>query len=263
MVQIMSTNEVCVMYDGTFEGFLTAIFEIYDQKITPVAITGSKEHQAYLFAEEMTVTTNEVQSDRVWNAIKKLVSKDGTLMIYHAFLVQENEIEMKLYALIREIFDKKYDATCNMSNLNTFDILQAKRRVTNEAHRTQMFVRFQKSADNIYFSIIDPEYDVLPLIVDHFKSRFADQQWLIFDKRREYGMYYNLHETTQVTFTETNFNTQTGELNENIVAEDQEHYGDLWKVFFKATTIKERKNLRLQRQHMPKRYWKFLTEMQP
>jgi len=26
--------------------------------------------------------------------------------------------------------------------------------------------------------------------------------------------------------------------------------------------IKERENLRLQRQNMPKRYWKYLTEMQ-
>ena len=162
MVQQVQNSEICLIYDGTFEGFLTTIFEIYNRKITPIDIICKRERQIYLFSEELVIVTDDKQSDRVWNGIKRIVARDGMLMIYHAFLSQENQIELKLYHLIMEIFKTKQDATCNMSNMNTFDILQAKRRVTKEAQRMLMFVRFQRTADDLYFSVIDPMYDVLP-----------------------------------------------------------------------------------------------------
>jgi len=38
-------------------------------------------------------------------------------------------------------------------------------------------------------------------------------------------------------------------------------YEELWKSYTKSVAIKERRNLRLQMSFMPKKYWKFLTEM--
>ena len=37
-------------------------------------------------------------------------------------------------------------------------------------------------------------------------------------------------------------------------------YQELWKMFFKKISIKERKNPRCQMQFMPKKYWKDLIE---
>ena len=53
-----------------------------------------------------------------------------------------------------------------------------------------------------------------------------------------------------------------GKLDENLMAEDEKLYQELWKGYFKSMTIKERINLKLHRQHLPKRYWKYLTEKQ-
>ena len=44
------------------------------------------------------------------------------------------------------------------------------------------------------------------------------------------------------------------------MAEDGKLFQRLWKGYFDAMTIRERINPRLQRQMMPKRYWRFLTE---
>jgi probable DNA metabolism protein len=46
------------------------------------------------------------------------------------------------------------------------------------------------------------------------------------------------------------------------MAEDEQLFQKLWKAYFKSLTIKERINPKLQRQHLPKRYWKYLTEKQ-
>lgn len=39
-------------------------------------------------------------------------------------------------------------------------------------------------------------------------------------------------------------------------------FQDLWRAYVKSTAIMERLNPRKQRQDMPVRYWKYLTEMQ-
>ena len=47
-----------------------------------------------------------------------------------------------------------------------------------------------------------------------------------------------------------------------IKSDSDKEFENLWSVFYKATDIEERKNLRLQRQMMPKRYWKHIFETQ-
>ncbi|RZL34744.1 MAG: DUF4130 domain-containing protein, partial [Pedobacter sp.] len=44
--------------------------------------------------------------------------------------------------------------------------------------------------------------------------------------------------------------------------EKEELYTHLWKDYFKSTNIESRKNTKLHVQHVPKRYWKYLTEKQ-
>ena len=53
-----------------------------------------------------------------------------------------------------------------------------------------------------------------------------------------------------------------GKLDEKLMAEDEKLFQELWKGYFKSMTIKERINPKLHRQHMPKRFWKYLTEKQ-
>jgi len=47
------------------------------------------------------------------------------------------------------------------------------------------------SKDGIYFSNITPENDILPLLTKYFRLKYHNQSWLIFDAKRNYGMYYN------------------------------------------------------------------------
>ena len=134
---------------------------------------------------------------------------------------------------------------------------------TSEHHRLLQFVRFQKASDGTFFAPVEPLYNVLPLTITHFKDRFADQPWLIYDIKRKYGFYYNLKTVEEVTFED---NTQehliTGILNENMTDKDELLFQDLWKTYFKAICIKERLNPRKHKQDMPMRYWKLLTEKQ-
>ncbi|MBQ2881820.1 MAG: DUF4130 domain-containing protein, partial [Clostridia bacterium] len=37
-------------------------------------------------------------------------------------------------------------------------------------------------------------------------------------------------------------------------------FADLWKQYYRTVAISSRKNERLRRQYMPRRYWKYLIE---
>ncbi len=61
----------------------------------------------------------------------------------------------------------------------------------------EAFVRFQLIKDGLYYATVQPDYNVLPLILKHFKDRYADQRWLIYDTLRKYGILYDLEQGVQ------------------------------------------------------------------
>jgi probable DNA metabolism protein len=113
--------------------------------------------------------------------------------------------------------------------------------------------------DQLYYAIIQPDFNVLPLIANHFKERYADQRWLIYDCRRKYGLCYDLREVSEVMI---HFNEGNSE-EENVYDEKESLYQELWKQYFDSVNIKARRNMKLHIQHVPKRYWKYLIEKQP
>ncbi len=120
----------------------------------------------------------------------------------------------------------------------------------------EAFVRFEKMKDGVYFAKIDPDFNVLPLIRNHFRKRYQDQKWMIYDLRRHYGIFYDL-ETCDFFYPEEKIDLKN--LSEKF-HEEENNYQKLWQRYFDKTNIKERKNMKLHLQHVPKRYWKYLTE---
>jgi probable DNA metabolism protein len=132
------------------------------------------------------------------------------------------------------------------------------RMVRREKHRMEAFVRFQKLKDETFYATIEPDFNVLPLLIRHFKSRYADQKWIIYDIKRNYGIYYDLHDTQFIRSILPTVNKPG-----NVIAaftEDEGIYQHLWKNYFTSVNIPSRKNTKLHVRHIPKRYWKHLTE---
>ena len=134
-------------------------------------------------------------------------------------------------------------------------------KVSHECERLRQFVRLQKAADGTYFAAATPEHDALPLSLDYFTDRFADQRWLIYDRRRDYGYYYDGRTARRVTL-EDDRGMIADKLADRWLAEDERQFQLLWKNYFRALAIPQRINERQQRRMMPRRYWKHLTEME-
>ncbi len=249
-------------HNGTFEGLLTCIFEAYSSKRFPDEILPEGNQSENLFVETIKVDSDSVKASRVWKGIQQKLSARNKQLFYYAFLSEAEGIEIKILRCVQRLFSEKENIETDFGDPDVLDVFQNARKVKKEAHRILQFVRFQQTKDGLYFCGIEPMYDVLPLVVGHFKKRFADQQWLLYDLKRNYGAFYNKKTVEEVVLSSTEINRKTGQVSENVLNEGDAFYQTLWKSYFENISIKERKNLRLQRQHMPRRFWKYLTEKQ-
>lgn len=250
-----------VVYDGSFAGLLTAVFEVYEYKIDQPNIQRSGAASGSLFAEVHTVETDLEKSKRVFKKLQERVSPRAAKQLYDAWLSELKDIENVILRYVQYSLNTKLAIENDYAHPDVLMIQQTSRKVHKEKHRMEAFVRFQLTKDQLYYCIIQPDYNVLPLISKHFKDRYADQRWLIYDGLRKYGLYYDGEKVQEV---QMHFEADLNNLPNlrEVFDEKEELYQQLWKQYFNSVNIKARKNMKLHIQHMPKRYWKYLIEKQ-
>lgn len=245
-----------IVYDGSWAGLLTSVFEIYANKL---AVNSFQTQQVPtnkdLFNPVFIVQTDQAKALRVWKGLTQKISTQACSNLYQFFLSEEKHVEVIFLRYVEYVFSKSVTVENDFTNKAVFTVNAIARKVSREKHRMKAFVRFSLTKDGLYYAIVEPDYNVLPLIAKHFKERYADQRWLIFDVCRQYGIYYDLNTVTEVTI-DFNHAKET----EDIFDDDEILFQQLWKVYFKSVNIPARKNTKLHIQHMPKRYWKYLTE---
>ena len=240
-----------LLYDSSFEGFLTAVFITFERRYSQVIITPECRHTPTLWDEEERVYTDPTKAQRVLKKIKTIWGTEGVTIVLHAFLSEEIAIENHLLEAIRLMIQyPEANILENYGHEAIAHIRKAAKSVGREVHRVKEFVRFEQ-VGTLYFAKIVPQYDVLPLVIPHFKARFSDQEWILFDPDRAYGLYYDLKEVISFTPADKNF----GKTNQ-----PSDDYEQLWKTYFQHINISERKNTRYQLRNMPKRYWQYLPE---
>lgn len=251
------------IFDGSLEGLLTAIFEFYERKSGTIKLVAAADYEPQLLGETLEITSDEVKSKRVWDGLKKKLSPDWLLRFYKAYLSEDPETFQQLFEFACYIFDHEKGSEQNFGRKAVLAVTQMDRSVNREKHRMKAFIRFQETADGIFYAGIEPDFNVLPLVSNFFKNRYADQRWIIYDLKRKYGLYYDLETVTEIQLDYApEMKSTTPLLPENALQDKEGLYALLWNDYFKSTNIPARKNMKLHIRHVPKRYWKFLTEKQ-
>ncbi len=248
-------TQLVLLYDGSFDGFLSTVFHIYDQKIKQPHIRKIQNATNQLFIITEEVSTEKSKATRVWKGLQSKTTKTQQTKIFKAFLSEIKGVENALLRYIQYIFLNTINTkNIDYSNKDILKISQVAQMVGREKHRMEAFVRFQLTKDNIYAATIEPDFNILPLIIHHFKDRYADQKWLIYDLKRNYGIFYDLNKVEIITID--NFS----EIDSKSYVANEIDFQKLWNTYYKNVNIKSRKNSKLHLQHIPRRYWKYLIE---
>ena len=255
---------ITYLYDGTFPGLFTAIHYWLHNGGWDDDIAAESRFEPDLFAEPQIVPTDSGLAIDLLTNLTDTLTKPILRDIFFCFLSELPGIEKAIAQWIQKSLQHGPGFTQNLADETVRTIRKTSDRVSYEIHRFHGFVRFRKMSDGLYYAPIEPDYNIVEQLAPHFSARFADQPWFIHDLRRHKGLYYNTMDCRVVAGVEARPEAvlKLGELNfEPGVFETCEPlYQELWNEYFKGIAIKERENQRLQRQHMPRRYWKHMIE---
>lgn len=248
-------------YDGSFGGLLSCIYTVYERRLHTVRICKIENYQPDAFAQSMHIINESDKAKRVWKGMKKHLTNKGLQWFYYTYLSGLPDMEEMLLAFARIVFKHAENIENNFGHPAVLQLANTAKKVGREKHRMEAFVRFRQTKEGLYYASIEPDFNVLPLILPHFKNRYADQHWLIYDIRRKYGIHYNADDrsTAEVKIDWSEGIKPCSEPS-LIFTPEEGWYQQIWQDYFKSTGIPERKNMRLHIQHVPRRYWKYLTE---
>lgn len=247
------------IYDQSFEGLLSLIFEAFRLKCFPDRILAEGQAPPLLAEEVLRVETGAEKAARVWAGLEKKLSRLALRQIMYAWLTGEEAAAELVLRYVRAIFGGVGET--DFSRPEVMEMRRTAQRVSREREHLRQFLRFQKTKEGVFFAAVAPPYNIVPLCLDHFVHRYADQKWIIYDINRGVGYYYDLNEVAEIEFDRP-VNPATGQLAEEDLADDELILQEAWRTYFKSVSIAERANPRLQRQFMPKRFWPYLTETQ-
>ena len=179
------------------------------------------------------------------------ISDEFLNFFYTALLSENTEIGYIIYIAIKTAFKKRKDISANLQDENIRKLNEIKRQVTFEVHRFTGLLRFQKLKNETYYAMYEPDNNITQLLTPHFTERLRDQKFIIHDKKRSIASLYNGSEWTITDLEE--FKPK--------LADNEKNFQSMFKTFYDSIFIESRKNHKLRYQFMPRRYFKYLIEV--
>lgn len=245
---------VIFLYDDTFDGLMSAVYASYAYRPAPEAVTGRAHCQQLLGRSYVDIATDEATAARVVAGVRRAMGEEAVEKIWRAFLSDGEDKGTAIYRYIRLGMRVGRAVHQHLTDPRVIAVNKLDALVGREVGLLIEFTRFAKLEGGVYYGEITPEHDVLTLLMPHFIDRFHVQPFILHDKGRRLAAVFDRREWV-LTSTET--------MQLPAYAADEQAWRRMWKTFYDTIAIKERINPALRRNHMPKKYWKNMLEMQP
>lgn len=238
-----------LVYDKSFEGFLSLVYEVYYEKLKPTKITNQQPH-TLLLEEIKHIFTDEKNATKVLQAIKKSFPKKSFELILNTFMCDTKEFEMNLLKYIIQGFKNKNELF-NINNEEVFYLQNLQKELFRSVHKMTGFTRFQELEDNTLYAKIETKFNMVYFLGKHFNKRLNNQKYIIHDINRKIAFIKN----------EDFLGVQNiSSYEEPKLSKNEEKFEKLWKTFFDSIAIQTRENKKCQQNMVPLLYRTYMTE---
>ena len=222
-------TDTAYCYDGSFAGFLCCVFESYARKEIPAEVCPPEEGQLNFFGTRQ-IFTDEQHARRVAAGLDRL-GREVKDRVTTGFLCTDPGKDLTLLRFVRLCFAQGPRAAQMLGDPDAAAAFALERAVDNEACRLIEFIRFEER-DGMLGAVIHPKHRILPLLRGHFCSRLPDESFLIYDAAHGTAL---LHRDGQVRYLA---------MERYIPGTDETEldWQRMWKRFFKALTIEQRRD---------------------
>ena len=214
--------------------------------------------QQTLFDEYIHIDGDSSRAEKVIRSIRRSISEEAYLNVYYATLCAGEDSLQAIYNFLRVGFAVGSTVLGQYTNPHVMKLLEIRRRVSNEAHHFREFARFQSLDSKVYVCHLEPKNDVIMLVGNHFSDRMPSEHWMIIDDNRKTACVHVKDGENYLRYlTDEEFET----LRQTESYEDE--YTDMWKTFFHAISIEQRRNYICQRNLFPLWKRKHAVEFKP
>jgi probable DNA metabolism protein len=205
--------------------------------------------QGFLFETTQIETVPEI-AEATAALLKKRVSGTMWSDMWFALLSDKQGIDMALLRALAKVWAGGKRAEGDLADEDIHAVRRAAWRTGAEYDKYLGVTRF-KDVGGLFYAELEPDCDILTLLADHFSARLPDRGWVLHDLRRGKAAVYD---------TRAWFVTDMDLPRSLPATEEEDAYRELWRKFYRSTTTRQRLNYKVQRGHIPKKYWKHLVE---
>ena len=247
----MGWTQVSYVYDGSFAGFLTCVFDSYASREEPMSFSTPEDGRMSLWPERR-IETDQARARRVYQSLDKKLGAEGKRLVVNGFLTCLEEKELHLWRFLRLGYQLGPGFTRGLADERVAAVWKAVQHLTGEAHLLKGFTRFSE-LDGVLVGEIEPKNRVLPLLRPHFAARYPGETLVLYDRTHREALFCQKGKWAIVPLDRFDLAPPgAGELD----------YRALWRRFYDTIAIEGRYNPKCRMTQMPKRYWGTMTEFQ-
>ncbi len=238
------------IYDGDFISLLNIILYLLKNNLHPENIKTDVYHPS-LF--ENTIYLSILKNEKIIDQIISAFGQYAMRSMYYVFLSKEENKELILYYFFQNALKRRHKIMYYHNLKCVSEVLRISNYVRHETHKMKGFLRFKELEKNILYAEMEPTNNILFLVSCHFVNRLKNEFWVIKDNKRKIISIYDKKQFVIVKEEEFKLSQKESKGEQNIEF--------LWRIFYKTIGIKERRNERCRMNFMPKKYWKYITEV--
>lgn len=243
-----------IIYRDGIDGLFGAVFEIYSRKLSPSAIyDNNTDVQMTLTDSVIHLNTDPEKSRRVRDGISK-ISPTALEHVMHAYLHNAHDRSTIIYRYLRLLFEYKRAALDMLHHPDVIALNDLYHQVKHEMHRFRGFLRFRELASGVMYAPVNPDHDILEPLFHSIKSRYGNMAFCLHDPSRSKMLAYDTKSYRVLTDVQ---------IPEIMFSEEERTMQSVWGQYYRSVNIDERTSHRRQRQFLPMKYRRFLTELNP
>lgn len=252
-------EEYYFVCEDSLEGIFSGVYDAYLLKKPheQIHLCVGEDENYRLFAVYKECPVNETKAAKVARTVVREFGQEAYLALCRAMASPEKDKAEAVYKTIVAglAMSNRKELMGNLVNPYVYRVFELARFVAHEAHFHVEFVRFQELENDILYSVIGPKNNIITFIMPHFADRLPLENFIIHDEKRN---IYAIHPAKGDWYLYTG---AEGINHKDLSCSEQEQrYRELFCGFFHTIAIKERENLELQRNMLPIRYRKYMTE---
>lgn len=183
----MNAKTTILSYDQNFEGFLTAVYTAFHERLEVMDLRPAMNKSALLFNEVRYIPAERQKAQRIWNALYQKGTADLRL-VYFAFLSENEDLLFPIYEYMRLLLKAEHPESFKNAPALRAKLSPWAQRVEGEKRKLEAALRLQSRYGEFRCCRLRPLYDVLPLLTRYCRLHFESDPWMLIDAKRRYGL---------------------------------------------------------------------------